>query len=117
MLINSANLMNEGGEPTPYRGFGRIHLEAGMPLGGNGDMALYVQDSASIGSGQYKTIFFNVDPDAGLELRVTLSWIDPAATSMSAVQLVNNLDLRGECPSERRSGGDRRGNRFLRKQS
>ncbi|CAM9611967.1 unnamed protein product, partial [Hapterophycus canaliculatus] len=99
MLINSANLMDEGGEPTPYRGFGRIHLEAGMPLGGNGNMALFVQDSASILSGQYKTIFFNVDPDAGLELRATLSWIDPAATSMSAVQLVNDLDLRGDCPT------------------
>ncbi|CAM9533797.1 unnamed protein product [Scytosiphon promiscuus] len=102
MLINSANLMNEGGEPTAYRGFGRIHLEAGMPLGGSGDMALYVQDSASIGTGQYKTIFFNVDADAGLELRVTLSWIDPAASSLSAVQLVNDLDLRVYAPNNQK---------------
>ena len=96
MLINSANLMGGGNEPSSYRGFGRIHLEAGMPLNGDGDMALFVQDLAEIGADDYKSVMLDVDADAGLELRATLSWIDPAATSLSAIQLVNDLDLQGE---------------------
>lgn len=96
MLINSANLMGGGSEPMSYRGFGRIHLEAGMPLNGDGALALFVEDMAEVESDGYKRIMLNVDADAGLELRATLSWIDPAASSVSAVQLVNDLDLRGE---------------------
>lgn len=95
MLINSANLMGGGSEPSSYRGFGRIHLEAGMPLNGDGAMALFVNDRSEIGSDQYRRVLLDVDADAGLELRTTLSWIDPAASSVSAVQLVNDLDLRG----------------------
>eukprot|EP00752_Nemacystus_decipiens_P015150 g13496.t1 len=99
MLINSANLMGGGSEPSSYRGFGRIHLEAGMPLNGDGTMALYVKDLGEISSGQKRSAVFEVDADAGLELRATLSWIDPAATSVSSVQLVNDLDLRVYAPN------------------
>lgn len=95
MLINSANLMGGGSEPSSYRGFGRIHLEAGMPVNGEGAMALFVEDQAEVGTDDYTSVMLNVDVDAGLELRATLSWIDPAASSVSAVQLVNDLDLRG----------------------
>lgn len=97
MLINSANVMGGGNEPNTERGFGRIHLEAGMPLGGAGDMALFVADSSAhevYPNGKTK-FFFNVDPAAGLELRATVSWSDPAASSLSGDQLVNDLDLRG----------------------
>lgn len=96
MLINSANLMGQGPEPLPYRGFGRVHLEAGMPLNGEGAMALYVQDSSELVSSETRDTLFEVDADADLDLRATISWIDRAASSLSAVQLVNNLDLRGE---------------------
>ncbi|CAM9519334.1 unnamed protein product [Ectocarpus fasciculatus] len=100
MLINSANVMGGGNEPDTERGFGRIHLEAGMPLDGAGDMALFVADSSDhmvYSNGKIK-FNFNVDPDAGLELRATLSWNDPAASSLSGDQLVNDLDLRVYAP-------------------
>lgn len=96
MLINSANLLGDGSEPMSYRGFGRIHLEAGMPYNGEGSMALFVQNQAEVGTDTYNSVWLSVDADAGLDLRATLSWIDPAASSISAVQLVNDLDLRGE---------------------
>lgn len=46
MLINSANTMGGSSEPNGERGFGRVHLEAGMPLDGAGNLALFVTDSA-----------------------------------------------------------------------
>lgn len=95
MLINSANLMGQGADPLPYRGFGRIHLEAGMPLNGEGDMALFVQES-ELSSDKLRATFFEVDADAELELRATLSWTDPAGSTSSVEQLVNNMDIRGE---------------------
>ena len=45
MLINSADLMGESSEPDGFRGFGRVHLEAGMPLDGRDNMALFVADA------------------------------------------------------------------------
>lgn len=101
MLINSANLLGESAEPSDYRGFGRIHLEAGMPLEGEGSMALFVADSddTSIEEETFTNYLFDVDADAGLELRATVSWIDPPATSLSSTQLVNNIDLRVISPS------------------
>ncbi|CAM9858678.1 unnamed protein product [Choristocarpus tenellus] len=37
--------------------------------------------------------------DDGEEMRVTLSWMDPPATVLSAVQLMNDLDLKVTSPS------------------
>lgn len=101
MLINSANLMGDTSEPGNFRGFGRIHLEAGMPLSGEGKMALFVADAGdtAIDSSTYTQYLFDVDAEAGLDMRATLSWIDPAATTMSAMQLVNDLDLRVISPN------------------
>lgn len=47
MLINSANLMGGSSEPDGDRGFGRVHLEEGMPLDGAGTMTLFVADSGT----------------------------------------------------------------------
>lgn len=101
MLINSANPMGGSTNPDKYRGFGRIHLEAGMPLKGNGEMALFVADSGNTKIKEKTKIqyLFDVDASAGLDFRATLSWIDPAASTLSAVQLVNDLDLRVISPS------------------
>ncbi|CAM9132446.1 unnamed protein product, partial [Laminaria digitata] len=95
LLINSANLMGGSSEPDGHRGFGRIHLEMGMPLEGDGDLALFVADSAntSIPELTQHEFSFEVDAGAGLDFRATLSWIDPPATALATVQLVNNLDL------------------------
>lgn len=82
-------------EPDGYRGFGRIHLEMGMPLDGEGSLALYVADAGdtSIPDSSETEYNFDVDADAGLEFRATLSWIDPPATTFSGIQLVHDLDL------------------------
>lgn len=101
LLINSANLMGGDSEPDGFRGFGRIHLEQGVPLSGEGDLALFVADSAttSIPENSEHNYFFEVDADAGIDFRATLSWIDYPATTLSAVQLVHDLDLAVISPS------------------
>eukprot|EP00903_Cladosiphon_okamuranus_P006848 g6670.t1 len=101
LLINSANLMGEGTEPDGSRGFGRVHLEAGMPLAGNGSLALFVADAANttIPELTRQEYNFDVDADAGLDFRVTLSWIDPPSTSFTSKQLVHDLDLAVISPS------------------
>lgn len=95
LLINSANLMGGSSNPNSTRGFGRIHMDAGMPLGGQGDLVLFVADAAktNITELSRQEYLFYVDSDAGLDLRVTISWIDPASTTFSAKQLVHDLDL------------------------
>ncbi|CAM9414342.1 unnamed protein product, partial [Laminaria digitata] len=42
---------------------------------------------------------FDVDAEAGLDFRATLSWIDPPAASAAGVQLVHDLDLEVVSPS------------------
>lgn len=87
--------MGRPSEPDGYRGFGRIHLETGMPLDGEGSLALFVADAGDTSIPESSETEYNldVDADAGLELRATLSWIDPPATTISGSQLVHDLDL------------------------
>lgn len=101
LLINSANLMGGSSQPDGNRGFGRIHLEEGMPLEGEGDLVLFVADAldTSIGEDTFDEYLFDVDADAGLDLRATLSWIDYPATATSSIQLVHDLDLVVVSPS------------------
>ncbi|CAM9464026.1 unnamed protein product [Laminaria digitata] len=99
LLINSANLMGGSPEPEYHRGFGRIHLEMGMPLGGEGSLALFVADRASLPELSSQDFSFDVDADAGLDFRATLSWIDPPASSSAVIQLVHDLDLEVVSPS------------------
>lgn len=89
MLINSANLMGGTADPTALRGFGRVHLEPGMPLRGEGDRALFVADAAKTNTTELAlTVYsFEVDGDSGLELRATLCWIDPPASAFSSIQV------------------------------
>ena len=72
-----------------------------MPLGGEGSLTLFVADSAntSIPELSQQEFVFEVDADAGLDFRATLSWIDPATSAFAAVQLVNDLDLAVVSPS------------------
>lgn len=101
LLINSANLMGGDPEPDGFRGFGRIHLEMGLPLDGDGTLALYVADAGdtSIADSSEREYVFDVDADAGLDFRATLSWTDPPATTFSGFQLVHDLDLTVFSPS------------------
>jgi len=93
--------MGGGSEPHSVRGFGRIHLEAGMPLAGEGDLALFVADAADTAISELTRVEYNFDvnAEAGLDFRVTLSWIDPAASTYSSKQLVHDLDLAVISPS------------------
>ena len=101
LLINSANLMGGSTEPDGSRGFGRIHLEAGMPLGGDDSMALFVADANYTSTPELTRAEYNfdVDADAGVDFRVTLSWIDPPSTTFTSKQLVHDLDLAVISPS------------------
>lgn len=95
MLVNSADLMGESSEPDGFRGFGRVHLEAGMPLGGLDSLALFVADAAQAEMDENTIVEYHFEMASGtdLELRATLAWIDPAATVEASTQLVNDLDL------------------------
>ena len=101
LLINSANLMGGSSEPDSLRGFGRVHLEMGLPIATNNSLALYVADASgtSIGDSSEREYLFDVDAEAGLDFRATLCWIDPPASSFSVVQLVHDLDLSVVSPS------------------
>ncbi|CAM9576434.1 unnamed protein product [Sphacelaria rigidula] len=95
MLINSADLMGGSAQPDGLRGFGRIYLEGGMPLEGSGDMALFVADAAdhSIEENSIHRYSLDVNSDTGVDMRVTLAWIDPSVTETASIQLVHDLDL------------------------
>ncbi|CAN0141317.1 unnamed protein product, partial [Hapterophycus canaliculatus] len=94
MLINSANLMGGSSEPDGDRGFGRVHLEPGMPLRGEGQRALFVADSnyTSTRELSLREYTFDVNATAGLEFRATVSWMDPPATAFSSVQVKTRID-------------------------
>lgn len=102
MLVNSADLMGGSSEPDGSRGFGRVHLEAGLPLDAEGDLGLFVADAFQVEI-EDKTIHeyqFEVLPNTGLELRATLAWLDPPASAESSVQLMNDLDLSLVAPDQ-----------------
>lgn len=99
MIINSANLMGGSSEPDGYRGFGRLHLEAGMPLDEEGALGLLVAE-ATIDSDEEVIREVQILGDQGIELRATLCWIDPPSTELSDIQLVNDLDLVMISPSD-----------------
>ena len=87
--------MGESSEPDALRGFGRVPLEAGMPLSGLGNMVLFVADAFDTELDEYTTdeYHFHIVSGTDLELRATLAWIDPPATAEASTQLINDLDL------------------------
>lgn len=93
--------MGGSSEPDGARGFGRIHLEMGMPLGGEASLVLFVADAANTSIPEFSQhdYVFEVDAGAGLDFRATLSWIDPPTFASAKVQLVNDLDLAVVSPS------------------
>lgn len=73
----------------------------GMPIGGEGSLACFVADASytSIPELTRHEFHFNVDADAGLEFRATLSWIDPPSVSISSKHLIHDLDLKVVSPN------------------
>ncbi|CAM9874705.1 unnamed protein product, partial [Sphacelaria rigidula] len=71
-----------------------------MPLGGGAagnSRALFVADAVAHNTSTSELTAtdypFRVDCAAGVDLRATLSWIDPPASALSTVQLLHDLDL------------------------
>lgn len=95
MLVNSADLMGGSSEPDGLRGFGRVHLQGGLPLGAEGDLALFVADAfeTEIGERTIHEYEFVLLPNTGLELRASLSWLDPPVSADASQQMLNDLDL------------------------
>lgn len=95
MLVNSADLMGGSSEPDGFRGFGRVHLDGGMPLGAEGDLSLFVVDAfdTEIEQNTIHEYHFELLPNTGLELRASLSWLDPPVTAEASQQMLNDLDL------------------------
>lgn len=102
VLINSANTMGGSSEPNGRRGFGRVHLEPGLPLAGVGNIGLFVADSntTSIAPDSVDSYTFETRENNAGEFRATLTWIDPPASTISSVQLVHDLDLVVTSPVE-----------------
>lgn len=100
MLVNSANLMGESSEPDGHRGFGRIHLGNGMPLAGEGNMVLFVADAfyVQVDENSVDEYAIEIMTNMGLDLRATLTWMDPAASVESSIQLIHDLDLTVTAP-------------------
>lgn len=95
MLVNSADLMGGSSEPDGFRGFGRVHLEGGVPLGAEGDLGLFVADAFETEIEEYTVhdYRFELLPNTGLELRATLAWLDPPVSADASQQMLNDLDL------------------------
>ncbi|CAN0071887.1 unnamed protein product, partial [Ectocarpus sp. 4 AP-2014] len=98
MIINSAHLMGGNCEPNGLRGFGRVHLEAGMPIDGVGETGLLAVEATICSNGEI-TELVTGDGDARAELRATLIWLDPPTTALSAQQLQHDLDLHVTAPN------------------
>ncbi|CAB1102947.1 unnamed protein product [Ectocarpus sp. CCAP 1310/34] len=85
MIINSAHLMGSSSEPNGVRGFGRVHLEAGMPMDGVSVTGLLVVEAA-IADGEI-TELVTVDGNAELQHDLDLPVILPSGTKYTMWEL------------------------------
>jgi hypothetical protein len=103
VLLNGAqslNGVNNGGTITPVseydlnQNFGRLSLIDSLPLNGQNNFKADVVDRKAISQNEIDTFSYNIGSCANVnEVRVTLTWADPAAASGCTNCLLNNLDL------------------------
>ena len=86
LLVNSAVDLGNAGPDFVY-GFGRINVQAAVDAVINGD---FLEGQLSLG--ETNTHTFAVPPGTA-SLRVSLSWMDPAASPLANPTLVNDLDI------------------------
>jgi subtilisin family serine protease len=86
LLINTAVDRGNAGPDYAY-GFGRVNVQAAVDAILQGQ---FLEDQLSVG--QTDNFTFTV-PNGTPSLRVSLSWMDPAASPLSNPTLVNDLDL------------------------
>jgi hypothetical protein len=78
--------------PDMYQGFGRISLQNVLPyIGITSALDLYV-DEAEIMSLEKVTYYLNVT-DVSIPVKVTMVWMDPANSVLSAKMLLHDLDI------------------------
>jgi len=92
LLINTAQDLGNVGPDYVY-GFGRINATAAVDAIIDGGFL-----EASLSSGQTNTHTFTV-PAGTPSLRVSLSWMDPAATPLANPTLINDLNITLTSPS------------------
>ncbi len=92
ILINTALDLGNTGPDYAY-GFGRIDVQAAVDAVIDGHFL-----EGELATGQTNNDTFNVSPGTP-SLRVSLSWMDPAAAPMSNPTLINDLDITLTSPS------------------
>ena len=92
LLINNALDLGNAGPDYTY-GFGRVNVQATVDAVMNGG---FLEDQLSLG--QTKTYTFTV-PAGTTSLRTSLSWMDPPATPLASVTLINDLNVTLTSPS------------------
>eukprot|EP00003_Mantamonas_plastica_P015538 TRINITY_DN262_c0_g1_i25.p1 TRINITY_DN262_c0_g1~~TRINITY_DN262_c0_g1_i25.p1 ORF type:complete len:777 (+),score=177.23 TRINITY_DN262_c0_g1_i25:1574-3904(+) len=94
--------------PSYDQGYGRLELEAALPLNGsttqNPNLRLVVVDTeeqstpTQVSSGEIDKYYLTAGGD-NIPLVVTLTWFDPPASLFSGMNLINNLDLHVVMPN------------------
>jgi len=92
----STQLPGENLNPGPFsrpdmkQGFGAVKLNNIIPL--DGEYNTFIYDNVSITTGFLYAFTFTVTNDT-MDLRATLTWIDPPGVLGSSKQVLNDLDL------------------------
>ncbi|KAK8810483.1 hypothetical protein WA158_007058 [Blastocystis sp. Blastoise] len=77
--------------PNSMGGWGRAQLDRVLFLANYTPFNLFLEDQ--IVGRENGTILYTLDIDPSYDLRVTLTWTDPPASSLSTNNLINDLDL------------------------
>lgn len=100
MLLNSGeNMTGAQNFPGMDQGWGRINLNAVLPLPGDKEKLSVVDEGSGFSSSsEAPQVFTFTVRDTSQPLKVTLSWTDAPSSPAATTNLVNNLDLIVEGP-------------------
>lgn len=99
LLVSTQDMWGvTGAIPNFDEGFGRVLLDSALYFVGDAPQRLYVEDTASLTTGEADTFLVEV-LSATRPFRLALTWYDTAAAANANPTLVNNLNLRLEDPS------------------
>ncbi|MFO7676244.1 MAG: S8 family serine peptidase, partial [bacterium] len=85
-------------------GWGRVDAESVLYFTGDARKLIIRDDTAGVGTGEYKELQFQVN--SAMPLRVSLAWTDTAAAANANPTIVNNLDLELTAPGGTRYRGN-----------
>lgn len=106
VLLNGTNPLGAPSWPNANSGWGRAWLDGNLWFkttltGGDDNRRLRIFErtqAAGMRTGDSKEYSIS-NVGAGQELRITLTWFDPAAAAGAALTLINNLDLEVVAPN------------------